>query len=1245
MRRTKRLIALLMTFVMVVTSVIIPAQVAMAREYYFFAEDNEFIVYEGLDNYVEEIDDFAPISSQTIQTIYDMQRDPSWNSMSSATAHPIMRGTNSPSGANRIDRPSRELHILVRNGTSQGLRIRAISLLNAISEGNSVRIEYYGRLNVAGYSQIRIEQNPVPEWEQGVNVWTEPVDSSNAFSQSVTLTHQQLQHAVTEGTGDITLGAVPGNAELVITGIRITEVMADIPAPTPIPTPAPTPTPQPTTVYNMQNDPNWSNLSSATAHPIMRGTNSAGGATRVDRPSRELHILVRGGTSQGLRIRANALLNALSGGRNQIRIEYTGQLNVAGYSQIRIEQNPAPAWAQGVNVWTEPTGAGNVFTQTVILTREQLQHATTEGTGDITLGAVPGNAELVITGIRITAIYSSEPIPTPTPEPVPTPSPAPTPEPTPTPSPSPSPSPTPSPGNNNTPVGGIHTVEIDGAIIEFRLNRYWATGYNAELRIHNTGTEPIYEWVLSMNRPMGLGANFHNGGRVAYQGSSETTIGYLDHNAPIPAGGFISIWLYGSTLNGVVPIPTDYRLTRAERRVVPTEDYTLDVRVHSEWEPGQLRHAIVLRNRANRFIQGWEVEFDIIGGAEITASDIWRFEQSSRCSAMLTYILGTHRVWHHGQELHLGMSGTTNPGTRVNIENVVVFERVAVPYGGWEDWAPPVQVPDNTVNRLNWPVNSMEVTLWFGQLDGFTDVESPGINIQCTTYNAVHSISNGVIAQVTHDRVYVDFRHNGIYKQAIFGNVIPDSQLSEGDKVEQGAVIAQMRPHLGRYVLELIVQESANGERIVSDEGNANLTNPSHLFDLSGMMNNLDFLTRPMANFFSDYSTATHFGMDLVDAVSFSYIQPFVEEDITCIHVRFARNYDLVEYEEMYLRRVIQTLFDYHDLASEGLTMDDILQWNECDGTATVFLFGEVALFIPSDMCEGKALYNHSQRLGIGNIEAIGISTTYNIEAFSTVPEGGVEFFTQEDNRNNRIVVGMYVLGVHASTGTENLRLPNNKYDRNDILMLLNGLTDDSLTTVRTGGFFTLNRNRHWVVEYTSTGGSDFPLGTELIRELVNSPRTVRIHLIHESNSNQNSRVEYYNSSGSFDPTVGSSVGVFINTRAIVRTLLRRPTGDGDYVIHEMNSLPPIILAHELIHAYRGTRGLRVSGEANYSYLNAAGGTSNDRTSREELETIGIRHTLNNGTIWEPESARFTENAIRREQGLYERVRHDPTIR
>lgn len=176
----------------------------------------------------------------------------------------------------------------------------------------------------------------------------------------------------------------------------------------------------------MQTDPDWSNIQSGTLHPITRGTGigSGGSITRNDEPTRSIAFIGRSGTSQGVRLRASALLAALpSGTSNNIRIEYTGILNVAGSSQIRLESVTGQT-----NAWTSTTtgsGSTHPFSQTLDLTREQLQATINASTnGDITLGATPANANLTITGIVIKVVPAgTDPTPTPTPTPISTPDP------------------------------------------------------------------------------------------------------------------------------------------------------------------------------------------------------------------------------------------------------------------------------------------------------------------------------------------------------------------------------------------------------------------------------------------------------------------------------------------------------------------------------------------------------------------------------------------------------------------------------------------------------------------------------------------------------------------------------------------------------------------------------------------------------------------------------------------------------
>ncbi|MCL2456895.1 MAG: InlB B-repeat-containing protein [Defluviitaleaceae bacterium] len=155
-------------------------------------------------------------------------------------------------------------------------------------------------------------------------------------------------------------------------------------------------------IYNMQTDSEWVNILNGTTHTIMRGTGVATGAVRVDGPPREINLPTRSGTSQGLRVRAAALLDALANDDTGVSVQYNGRLNSAGTSQIRIEST-AP-FVSGENIWTQSTsGTQNIFSHEIFISRAQLNNAVTNGNGDITLGAAPQNAALTITNVVITA--------------------------------------------------------------------------------------------------------------------------------------------------------------------------------------------------------------------------------------------------------------------------------------------------------------------------------------------------------------------------------------------------------------------------------------------------------------------------------------------------------------------------------------------------------------------------------------------------------------------------------------------------------------------------------------------------------------------------------------------------------------------------------------------------------------------------------------------------------------------------
>jgi hypothetical protein len=296
-----------------------------------------------------------------------------------------------------------------------------------------------------------------------------------------------------------------------------------------------------------------------------------------------------------------------------------------------------------------------------------------------------------------------------------------------------------------------------------------------------------------------------------------------------------------------------------------------------------------------------------------------------------------------------------------------------------------IDAPDN-VGQLHWPMDSMEVTLWFGQLDNLSAVESPGLNIQGTEYSTVHAVADGIVANISGNELQIDFKLDGNIMHATYGNIATNSRLIEGSRVRQGEIIGQMREHRGRYVLEFIMRDSESA-----------LVNPAPFFALYGMTD--EFLGRPMSNFFTNYANPQ--GQNF---------HAFGMEEITCPNTRYAYNLDL-EGDEVYLRKLIEVLYHSRNMAADGIDFADVLQWNSNDGTATVTIYDKIFLFIPPDMSEYDALENHHGRMQDVNIQSMGVGFTPAINNPNDDPKN-ITIIHFVLNRNDRITVLSHVAHV-----------------------------------------------------------------------------------------------------------------------------------------------------------------------------------------------------------------------------------------
>jgi hypothetical protein len=251
------------------------------------------------------------------------------------------------------------------------------------------------------------------------------------------------------------------------------------------------------------------------------------------------------------------------------------------------------------------------------------------------------------------------------------------------------------------------------------------------------------------------------------------------------------------------------------------------------------------------------------------------------------------------------------------------------------------------------------VTLWFGALDNLSNVESPGINIQSREYAGVFAIADGIIAEGTNRNegtVYVDFQFNGTHMQAVYRNMRLDSRFNIGDRIYQGEIIGQMNDHtvgtpgrtITRKTLVLELLQSENSESV--NRGNSTRVDPALFFDLSPMTP--DYLADVMVNFFDDHA-------EIYDRNP-NNPNPRTEQQQRN-DSGYGNNRDLEE-GEFYLRRYIEYIYYSQNLAAEGLTIDDMLHWDDKNKISTAYIFGEVFLFVPLTMSEEQAINIYNER-------------------------------------------------------------------------------------------------------------------------------------------------------------------------------------------------------------------------------------------------------------------------------------------
>lgn len=162
-------------------------------------------------------------------------------------------------------------------------------------------------------------------------------------------------------------------------------------------------------------------------------------------------------------------------------------------------------------------------------------------------------------------------------------------------------------------VTNVSVYEGENFRVTFSLTSYWECGFNANVRIENTGTETIENWSLGLDYP----------GAISHVWNAEVIVGENGHyivknagwNQDIPVGGSVEFGI--GEREDFYGFPTNYELI-GKLSDISIEDYAVGYMLVSDWGSG-FSAAISIGNRTERAIEDWVLEFDF----EREITELW----------------------------------------------------------------------------------------------------------------------------------------------------------------------------------------------------------------------------------------------------------------------------------------------------------------------------------------------------------------------------------------------------------------------------------------------------------------------------------------------------------------------------------------------------------------------------------------------------------------------------------------------
>lgn len=207
----------------------------------------------------------------------------------------------------------------------------------------------------------------------------------------------------------------------------------------------------------------------------------------------------------------------------------------------------------------------------------------------------------------------------------------------------------------------ITTYTYDDYTAEYNVQNVWTGFQTIDVKVMNTGTEPLLNWALSYDAG-GEIMGVHNG-VIHSNGGTNYIVKNAVHNYEIAPNASVN---FGYTLKSDNPVLPE-KFENPAQRVDITESFDVRLRVNNAWNTG-FNGFIVLTNTSDSPIEAWQLAFD----TNFMIDNLWNGRIINDSGGRYTV---ASQQWSNpiqpGTIWEIGLSGSVGNGIIPEISNCV----------------------------------------------------------------------------------------------------------------------------------------------------------------------------------------------------------------------------------------------------------------------------------------------------------------------------------------------------------------------------------------------------------------------------------------------------------------------------------------------------------------------------------------------------------------------------------------------